>query len=92
MASPVSVVDVFFPGFSAINATAQQLLLHDVNGYVRFLCMGAVVAIFARYVYGYINDVIIRYFKPFKLITMMKRIKWLPTGYSSNHSLEKQLL
>uniref|UniRef100_A0A093UQK4 Putative mitochondrial chaperone BCS1-B n=1 Tax=Talaromyces marneffei PM1 TaxID=1077442 RepID=A0A093UQK4_TALMA len=34
---PVSVVDIFFPGFSAVNASAQQLLLGDADGYVRLL-------------------------------------------------------
>ncbi|KAH8706063.1 putative mitochondrial chaperone bcs1 [Talaromyces proteolyticus] len=61
MASPMSVVDVFFPGFSAVNASVQQLLPHDVNGYVHLLCMGAVFVVFARYAYSYANDVINKY-------------------------------
>jgi chaperone BCS1 len=61
-------VDIFFPGFSAVNASAQQLLLGDANGYVRLLCMGAVFAIFGRYVYGYTNGLINKYFSSFGLI------------------------
>ncbi|EED14486.1 metalloprotease m41 ftsh, putative [Talaromyces stipitatus ATCC 10500] len=64
MASPISVVDIFFPGFSTLNASAQQLLLNNANGYVRLLCMGAVFAIFARYVYGYANELINKHFSP----------------------------
>ncbi|KUL81422.1 hypothetical protein ZTR_09480 [Talaromyces verruculosus] len=59
---PISVVDIFFPGFSALNATAQQLLLNNTNGYVRLLCIGAVFAIFARYAYRHTNDLINKYF------------------------------
>uniref|UniRef100_A0A093URQ2 Putative mitochondrial chaperone BCS1-B n=1 Tax=Talaromyces marneffei PM1 TaxID=1077442 RepID=A0A093URQ2_TALMA len=62
IASPISVVDIFFPGFSALNATAQQLLLNNTNGYVRLLCVLAVFAIFARYAYRYTNDLISKYF------------------------------
>ncbi|KUL81905.1 hypothetical protein ZTR_09532 [Talaromyces verruculosus] len=62
VASPISVVDIFFPGFSALNATAQQLLLNNTNGYVRLLCIGAVFAIFARYAYRHTNDLINKYF------------------------------
>lgn len=68
MTSSMSVVDIFFPGFSAVNASAQQLLLGDTDGYVRLLCMGAVLAIFARYAYNYTNDLINKYFSSFRLI------------------------
>lgn len=47
----VSIVDIFFPGFSVLNATVQQLLLNNMNGYVRLLCILVVFAIFACYVY-----------------------------------------
>ncbi|EED22750.1 bcs1 AAA-type ATPase, putative [Talaromyces stipitatus ATCC 10500] len=63
-ASPISVVDIFFPGFSALNASAQRLLLNNANGYVRLICMGVVFLIFARYAYGYANDLINKYFSP----------------------------
>ena len=53
---------------SAVNASAQQLLLGDTDGYVRLLCMGAVLAIFARYAYNYTNDLINKYFSSFRLI------------------------
>lgn len=62
MPSLISIVDVFFPGFSAVAASAQQLLVGDVNSYVRLLCMGAVFVIFFRYVYGYAKDLINKYF------------------------------
>jgi hypothetical protein len=83
MAPPISVVDIFFPGFSALNATAQQLLLNNTNGYVRLLCIGAVFAIFARYAYRYTNDLINKYFSS---CSLMKREKTcLLTDNSSDH-------
>jgi chaperone BCS1 len=85
MASPISVVDIFFPGFSALNATAQQLLLNNTNGYVRLLCIGAVFAIFARYAYRYTNDLISKYFSSFSLIEREK-MRNLLTDNSPHHS------
>lgn len=68
MACPISVVDIFFPGFSTLNASAQQLLLNNANGYDRLLCMGPIFVIFACYVYGYARDLINKYFSSFTLI------------------------
>lgn len=108
MLAPISIVDVFFPGFSAVAASAQQLLVGDVNSYVRLLYMGAVFVVFVRYAFGYAKDLINKYFSSSRLLSkdipdleqvqrfiypiMTKFTTWFFTGYNASRSPKKRTL
>ncbi|KAL2811827.1 BCS1 N terminal-domain-containing protein, partial [Aspergillus cavernicola] len=57
-----SLVDIFFPGFSFISTSAQQLLAGNLNGFTRLLCACGIFVLFARYAFNYISDVVRNYF------------------------------
>lgn len=54
--------DVFFPGFSGISATMQQVLAGNVDSYARLLCIGGMLVFLARYAYRYVKKVVETYF------------------------------
>ncbi|QKX61641.1 uncharacterized protein TRUGW13939_08793 [Talaromyces rugulosus] len=62
MRPPMSIMDVFFPGFSTVTASAQQLLVGDENTFVRLLCMGVIFATFVQYATAYAKKLIDRHF------------------------------
>jgi hypothetical protein len=74
--SPISIVDIFFPGFTNISAAFQQLQASNTNGYTQMLCILGPVAFFSKYAYNYVNRFVDTYFSPFLL-------RSLPT-YSDN--------
>jgi hypothetical protein len=59
-----TLVDVFFPGFTFISASAQKLLAGDLNGFTRFLCACGVIILFARYAISYVSSVVRNHFSP----------------------------
>jgi hypothetical protein len=52
----ISIVDVFFPGFSSISATMQQLLAGNLNSYARLLCIYGMLVFLVTYVYRYLKE------------------------------------
>lgn len=57
-----SLVDIFFPGFSFISTSAQQLLAGDLNSFTRLLCACGILVLFVRYAFNYISGVVRNYF------------------------------
>ncbi|OJD28050.1 hypothetical protein ACJ73_00556 [Blastomyces percursus] len=54
----ISVVDFFFPGFTAISTSTQQLLAGDVNSYARLLCSIGALVLLARYACRYAIELV----------------------------------
>ena len=50
----MSLSDVFFPGFSMVSASTQQLLASNIDSYTRLLCTFGMFVLFARYTVRYI--------------------------------------
>lgn len=61
----VSLGDVFFPGFSLVSATAQQLLAGNMDSYTRLLCTFGVFVLFTRYAVRYIWEIVRSYFSSY---------------------------
>lgn len=60
-----SLVDIFFPGFSFISASAQHLLAGDLNGLTRLLCACGIFVLFARYACNHMSSVVRNYFSSY---------------------------
>ncbi|EQL29692.1 hypothetical protein BDFG_07745 [Blastomyces dermatitidis ATCC 26199] len=60
--SQISIVDVFFAGFTAISASIQELLAGNLNRYARLLCICGALLVFVRYAYRYLIDTVETYF------------------------------
>ncbi|KAJ5640281.1 uncharacterized protein N7484_008143 [Penicillium longicatenatum] len=54
--SQISLIDVLFPGFSIISASAQQLLAGNLDSYTGLLCTLEMLVLFARYISRYVWD------------------------------------
>ena len=63
--SQTSLVDVFFPGFSVISASAQQLLAGNLDSYTRVLCTLGMFVLFARYTVRYVWELVRSYFSSY---------------------------
>lgn len=63
--SPISIVDIFFPGFTNISAAFQQLQGNNPDGYARTLCIFAMVVFFGRYAYNTVKRFVGTYFSPY---------------------------
>ncbi|KAL2372525.1 hypothetical protein RJZ57_003027 [Blastomyces gilchristii] len=60
--SQISIVDAFFPGFTAISASVQQLLAGDLNSYAHLLCFCSMLLFLGRYAVRYLTDLMETYF------------------------------
>lgn len=58
----ISVLDVFFPGFTGILTLVQQLLAGNLNKSARFLCVCAALALSIKYVYRNLKEIMKAYF------------------------------
>ncbi|KXL49183.1 hypothetical protein M433DRAFT_548230 [Acidomyces richmondensis BFW] len=58
----MSLMDVLFPGFSMISASANQLLAGNVDSYTRLLCTFGMFVLFARYAVRYVWEIVRSYF------------------------------
>jgi chaperone BCS1 len=58
----VSILDVFFPGFTSILSMAHGLSTGKLNTHVRMLLFGGFLIFLAKYIYGYINDLVNSHF------------------------------
>jgi chaperone BCS1 len=63
--SQISLVDVLFPGFSVISASAQQLLAGNLDSYTRLLCTLGMFVLFARYTVRYVWELVRSYFSAY---------------------------
>ncbi|KAH8651726.1 P-loop containing nucleoside triphosphate hydrolase protein [Ilyonectria robusta] len=45
----MSILDIFFPGFSHISSTIQQLLAGDLSSYAHLMCLFGLLAFFGTY-------------------------------------------
>lgn len=61
-ASQIFIVDVFFPSFTDISASVQQLLASDLNSYAHFLCFCSMLLFLDRYTVHYLTDLMKIYF------------------------------
>lgn len=59
--SPISMVDVFFPGLTNIPAALQQLQAGP-NSYGRVLCICGLAVFFGRYVKDFFEAFVTRHF------------------------------
>ncbi|EDN02518.1 predicted protein [Histoplasma mississippiense (nom. inval.)] len=60
--SQISIMDVFFPGFTGISASMQQLLAGNLNSYAHLVCMGGMFLFLGRYAYRYMTELVEAYF------------------------------
>ncbi|KAJ5695362.1 P-loop containing nucleoside triphosphate hydrolase protein [Penicillium solitum] len=58
----MSLIDVIFPGFSMVTASARQLLAGDPDSYTRLLCAFGMFILFARYAVRYVWEIVRSYF------------------------------
>jgi chaperone BCS1 len=58
----MSIVDIFFPGFSGLSATVQQLSAGNLNSYAGLFCIGGIFVFLGRYVYSYLKELVETYF------------------------------
>ncbi|QSS61743.1 hypothetical protein I7I51_03920, partial [Histoplasma capsulatum] len=59
----ISIMDVFFPGFTGITASMQQLLTGNLNSYAHLMCMCGMFLFLGRYAYRYLTELVEAYFK-----------------------------
>jgi chaperone BCS1 len=59
---PISIVDIFFPGFTNISAAIQQLQISNSNGYARILCICGALVFLGKYAYKYLKAFVETYF------------------------------
>jgi hypothetical protein len=69
--SPISIVDIFFPGFTNISAAFQQLQASSTNGYTQMLCICGIAMFFSRYAYNSMKRFIDTYFSPYLLKSLL---------------------
>jgi chaperone BCS1 len=60
--SPISMVDVFFPGLTNISAALQQLQAGNPNSYGRMLCICGLAVFFGRYAKDFVGALVATYF------------------------------
>ncbi|EPS29046.1 hypothetical protein PDE_03993 [Penicillium oxalicum 114-2] len=58
----MSLLDIIFPGFSMVSASAHQLLAGNLHGYTRLLCTFGVFVLFTRYAVRYVWEIVKSYF------------------------------
>lgn len=58
----ISIMDVFFPGFTGISASMQQLLAGNLNSYAHLMCMCGMFLFLGRYAYRYLTELVEAYF------------------------------
>jgi hypothetical protein len=63
--SPISIVDIFFPGFTNISAAIQQLQASQTNGYAQMLCICGIAVFFGRYAYKHLKAFVETHFSSF---------------------------
>lgn len=61
----MSLGDVFFPGFSMVSASTQQLLAGNMDSYTRLLCTFGMFVLFARYAVRYVWEIVRSYFSSY---------------------------
>lgn len=61
----MSLIDVIFPGFGMVTASARQLLAGDPDSYTRLLCTFGMFILFARYAVRYVWEIVRSYFSPY---------------------------
>jgi hypothetical protein len=64
---PISIVDIFFPGFTNISAAIQQLQVGNSNGYARILCICGIVVFLGKYAFKYLRELVTTYFSSWLL-------------------------
>jgi chaperone BCS1 len=60
--SQVSLIDILFPGFNLVSASARQLLAGNLDSYTRLLCILGMLVLFTRYAVRYIGELVRSYF------------------------------
>lgn len=68
--SSMSILDVFFPGFSMASASAQQLLAGNLDSYTRLLCTLGMLVLFTRYAVRYVGELVRSYFSSYSSLVM----------------------
>jgi chaperone BCS1 len=63
--SQMSLIDVIFPGFSMVSASAHQLLAGNLDSYTRLLCTFGMFVLFARYAVRYVWEIVRSYFSSY---------------------------
>lgn len=63
--SQISLIDVFFPGFSMVSTSAHQLLGGNLDSYTRLLCTFGIFILFARYAVRYVWEIVRSYFSSY---------------------------
>ncbi|KAJ5043551.1 hypothetical protein NUH16_000340 [Penicillium rubens] len=58
----MSLIDVLFPGFGMVSASAQQLFAGNLDSYTRLLCTVGMFILFTRYAVRYVGELVRSYF------------------------------
>jgi chaperone BCS1 len=64
LSCPISIVDIFFPGFTNISAALQQLQAGNTNGYAQMLCIYGIFFFLGKYACKYFGELVVTYFGP----------------------------
>ena len=62
---PISIVDIFFPGFTNISAAFQQLQSSNTSGFAQMLCICGIALFFGRYPYNSVKEFVNTYLSPY---------------------------
>jgi chaperone BCS1 len=60
--NPISIVDIFFPGFTNISAAIQQLQIGNLNGSARIRCICGALVFLGKYAHKYLKAFVETYF------------------------------
>ena len=74
--SPMSIVDIFFPGLTNISAAFQHLQTSNTNGYVRILCICGIIGFLGKYAYNFVQAFVENHFSsllPESTVTLSDR-------------------
>ena len=58
----ISIVDVFFPGFTGISTAIRQLLYGNLDSCARLLCIYGLLVFLGRYTYKYLGEFVETFF------------------------------
>jgi mitochondrial chaperone BCS1 len=59
--SQLSIIDIFFPGFTTVSASARELVNGNIS-FGRLLCIGGLLIFLAHYTFRYFGELVDRYF------------------------------
>ena len=60
--SPMSIVDILFPGLTNISTALRQLQAGNSNDYALILCICGIVVFLGKYAYNFVKEFVVSHF------------------------------